>query len=159
MHLGRFTIFPFLFLLALIPNLAVAADSGPGSAETAVPANALIQPADLAAMLQDGKTAPIILQVGFSVLYAEAHIPGAQYAGPTSKVDGIQNLKARVVNLPHDKLIVLYCGCCPWTRCPNIAPAYLQLHAMGFSNLRVLYLANNFGDDWVSKGYPVIRGS
>jgi hypothetical protein len=24
--------------------------------------------------------------------------------------------------------------------------------------VKALYLANNFGDDWVSKGYPVERG-
>jgi hypothetical protein len=26
---------------------------------------------------------------------------------------------------------------------------------MGFTNVKVLYLANNFGADWVDKGYPV----
>jgi hypothetical protein len=29
---------------------------------------------------------------------------------------------------------------------------------LGFTNVRVLYLANNFGDDWVNKGYPAIKG-
>jgi hypothetical protein len=58
---------------------------------------------------------------------------------------------------PSDKkkLIVLYCGCCPWGRCPNVGPAYKALHDQGFTNVKVLYLANNFGDDWVAKG---IRG-
>jgi hypothetical protein len=29
---------------------------------------------------------------------------------------------------------------------------------MGFTNVEVLYLADNFGADWVSKGYPVEKG-
>ena len=48
--------------------------------------------------------------------------------------------------------------CCPWGRCPNIGPAYKQLRGLGFIHVKALYLANDFGDDWVSKGYPVERG-
>jgi hypothetical protein len=29
---------------------------------------------------------------------------------------------------------------------------------MGFSNVKVLYVANNFGTDWVDKGYPTVKG-
>jgi hypothetical protein len=29
---------------------------------------------------------------------------------------------------------------------------------MGFTNVKVLYIAHNIGDDWVNKGYPVERG-
>jgi len=29
---------------------------------------------------------------------------------------------------------------------------------MGFTNVKVLYISNNFGTDWVSKGYPVAKG-
>jgi hypothetical protein len=29
---------------------------------------------------------------------------------------------------------------------------------MGFTNIKVLYIANNFGADWVDKGYPVAKG-
>ena len=29
---------------------------------------------------------------------------------------------------------------------------------MGFRNVRVLYIANNFGVDWLDKGYPVSKG-
>jgi hypothetical protein len=30
---------------------------------------------------------------------------------------------------------------------------------MGFTNVKVLYLANNFGADWADKGYPVEHGN
>ena len=60
----------------------------------------LIQPADLAASLQSASPQPLILQVGSHVLFAEAHIPGSEYAGPTNQPTGIQSLKDRVAALP-----------------------------------------------------------
>jgi thiosulfate/3-mercaptopyruvate sulfurtransferase len=125
---------------------------------SSIPTADLIQPADFAATLQSSSPKPLILQVGSHVLFAEAHIPGSEYAGPTNQPAGIQSLKDRVAALPKDTAIVLYCGCCPWDRCPNIAPAWDQLHAMGFTHLKVLYIADNFGTDWVAKGYPVAKG-
>lgn len=145
-------------MLFLTPFAASNAHAASETATT-IPASALIQPAKLADMLHAEGSPPVILQVGFSVLYTEAHIPGAQYAGPTSKQSGIQNLKSHVARLPRGQLIVIYCGCCPWTHCPNVAPAYDQLRALSFTNVKVLYLADNFGADWVAKGYPVVRGS
>ena len=35
------------------------------------------------------------------------------------------------------------------------APLYKLLNDMGFVHLKVLYLADNFGDNWVNMGYPV----
>jgi len=29
---------------------------------------------------------------------------------------------------------------------------------MGFTNVRALYIANNFGSDWVDKGFSVEKG-
>ena len=136
--------------MALAQNAHIPASS--------IPTADLIQPADLAASLQSSSPKPLILQVGSHILFAEAHIPGAEYAGPTNQEAGLQLLKDRVATLPQDTPIVLYCGCCPWDRCPNIAPAYNQLHAMGFTNLKVLYIADNFGANWVAKGYPVAKG-
>ena len=40
----------------------------------------------------------------------------------------------------------------------NIAAAYGALHAMGFTRVKVLYIADNFGDDWVKRGYRVVAG-
>ena len=143
-----------LFLALFFAPLS--SEAAPGDALT-IPAAVQIQPADLAAMLKAGN-APIILQVGFSVLYQQAHIPNAQYAGPGNSDEGLTNLKSHVDALPRDRLLVIYCGCCPWERCPNIAAAYRQLTAMGFKQVKVLSLASNFGADWVDKGFPVTRG-
>src|SRR5581483_3484549 len=122
------------------------------------PAPSAIQPADLAAILKSNGPKPLIFQVGFHVLYVQAHIPGSEYIGPASRPDGIEQLRKRVEALPRTQAIILYCGCCPWSRCPNVDPAFDTLHKMGFRNVRLLYIADNFGTDWVDRGYPVARG-
>ncbi|OJV40442.1 MAG: hypothetical protein BGO25_04090 [Acidobacteriales bacterium 59-55] len=126
-------------------------------ADTTIPSAALVQPAELVRMLH-GSEKPLILQVGSHVLYAEAHIPGSEYVGATGTSAGLQSLRERVSSLRKDQFIVLYCGCCPWGHCPNIRPAYEQLHALGFTQVKALYLADNFGTDWAGKGYPVAKG-
>jgi len=119
----------------------------------------LIQPDELARIVQSSKgDNPLILQVGFHVLYLQAHIPHAEYIGPASGPEGLEHLRKRVAALKHSQPIVLYCGCCPWSKCPNVNPAYKELRHMGFTNVRVLYIADNFGKDWVDKGYPVAKG-
>ncbi|MFZ0287433.1 MAG: rhodanese-like domain-containing protein [Terriglobales bacterium] len=124
-----------------------------------IPASSVITPEELVNILQSAKSEkPLMIQVGSHVLYSEAHIPGSEYVGPASNGTGLRSLRERVESLARDKFIVLYCGCCPWSHCPNIEPAYEALHAMGFTKLKVLYIANNFGTDWVEKGYPVVKG-
>ncbi|SEF65562.1 hypothetical protein SAMN05421819_0716 [Bryocella elongata] len=122
---------------------------------SSVPQDHLVQPEVFAAELKSGAAkGQLIFQVGSRVLFEQAHIPHAEYMGPTGKPEGLNILGARAENLAPDQDIVLYCGCCPWARCPNIAPAWNLLHDMGFTHVRVLYLADNFGTNWVAKGYP-----
>ena len=101
---------------------------------------------------------PLLFQVGSHMLYVQAHIPGSEYLGAGATAEGMQNLQRRVTGLRKNTAIVLYCGCCPWSHCPNVNPAYDALRQLGFTNVKVLYLANNFGADWVDKGYPVAKG-
>ncbi len=137
-----------LFLLAIAP-VALAADST--NMKT-------ISPADLVQTLAGKGAKPLLFQVGSHMLYLQAHIPGSEYVGAGSTPEGLQSLRQRVSKLPKNADIVLYCGCCPWSHCPNVNPAYETLQKMGFTNVKVLYIANNFGGDWVDKGYPVARG-
>jgi thiosulfate/3-mercaptopyruvate sulfurtransferase len=119
----------------------------------------LIQPEALVNVLKPTEgPKPLIIQVGFRILYVQAHIPGSEYIGPASSPDGIRQLRKRVEHLSRTQSIVLYCGCCPWSQCPNVNPAYKELRGMGFKNVKVLYIAHNFGTDWVDKGYPVAKG-
>jgi len=124
-----------------------------------IPSSRLISPDEVAKTLQSSKgEKPLMIQVGSHVLYSQAHIPGSEYIGPASTEDGLQKLRKRVEPLPRNKFIIIYCGCCPWSHCPNVKPADDALHAQGFTNVRVLYIADNFGADWVDKGYPVEKG-
>jgi rhodanese-related sulfurtransferase len=113
---------------------------------------------ELVKILQSKAEKPLLIHVGSHVLYSQAHIPGSEYIGPASDSGALQRLRSRVESLPRNKSIVIYCGCCPWTHCPNMKPADDALRAMGFTNVKSLYIANNFGTDWVDKGYPVAKG-
>lgn len=134
------------------------AASSPDSAFS-IPKMQLILPDEMNRLLQSpAASRPVVMQVGSHVLYAESHIAGAEYAGPGSQASGLADLKGKVTALPRNTFIVLYCGCCPWNRCPNIGPAFKLLHDLGFTNVKALYLADNFGSNWVDKGYPVEHG-
>jgi len=136
----------------LVVLLSIASLSFVQSAST-VDAVHSVEPADLAKQLKTAK--PLVFMVGPHTLYAQAHIPGAEFIGMTSQDEGRKSLQDRVRKVPKTQAIVLYCGCCPWDRCPNIAPAFNELTTLGYKNVRVLHIAQNFGIDWMAKGFPV----
>ena len=86
-------------------------------------------------------------------------IAGTPYAGPASKPEGLAELKKAVAGQPHDRDIVIYCGCCPMEKCPNIRPAFAALREMGFTRVRVLSLPENLKTDWIDHGYPTDQRS
>jgi thiosulfate/3-mercaptopyruvate sulfurtransferase len=151
-----------MFVVAASAQALSQTDSSKSQARTGEPSSTapqFIQPDELARIVQSAKGAkPLIFHVGYRSLYLQAHIPYSEYIGPASKPEGVQRLRKRVQALPHTQAIVVYCGCCPWSRCPNANPAYEELRAMGFGNVKLLYIADNFGKDWVDKGYPVAKG-
>jgi thiosulfate/3-mercaptopyruvate sulfurtransferase len=99
--------------------------------------------------------APTMIHVGFDNFYKSKHVPGSIYAGPGRTEAGLELLKKAVAEMPKDRLIVLYCGCCPWDHCPNMKPAYKVLHDLGYKQIKVVEIPNSFAKDWVEKGYPV----
>lgn len=125
---------------------------------SSIPTSRLINPEDLVKVLQMGKEKPLILAVGPHILFAQAHIVGSEYVGAASTEAGLNQLRKRVESVPRAKFIVVYCGCCPWSHCPNVKPAEDALTALGFTNVKVLYLSDNFGANWVDKGYPTAKG-
>ncbi len=141
--------------IALLALIAAAgfAQSDPWSA------GELMQPEQLAAQLKSTSAKPILIEVSFPVLYRNRHIPGAVYAGPGSRPEGLAALKKAVAGVPKTREVVIYCGCCPMDKCPNIRPAYLALRDMGFQRIRVVSMPTNFAKDWADKGYPVERPS
>jgi len=148
---------------SILAVIALAAFASIAHAQFIVPSNdpipqsSLITSEQLNQMLTSSHK-PLILNIGPRSMYMQAHIPGSEYMGAGSSEAGQQKLKDRVKPLPKNAAVVLYCGCCPWSHCPNVHPAYQLLHSMGYTNVKVVYMANDFGTDWVNKGYPVARG-
>jgi len=118
-----------------------------------------LQAADLAGELAEKNgTPPTIVYVGFRTLFSGGHIPGASFHGTASTDQGLGELKKWADGLPRSTNLVIYCGCCPFEKCPNVRPAFTALSGMGFKKLRVLILPTNFATDWVGKGYPMQTG-
>lgn len=132
--------------------------SAASQSTASIPQARLVQPADFAALLQDpAASKPLMLNVGFKTMFDQAHIPGSEYAGPGNTAAGLQVLRDRVAALPKDAAIMIYCGCCPWTRCPNMAAAYDVLTELGFTSVTAMQINDNFGTDWVDKGFPTAK--
>lgn len=120
----------------------------------------LVQPAKFAHELVDKSlSVPTVIYVGFRSLYAGGHIPGASYHGTASTEEGLADLKKWADTLPRTTELVIYCGCCPFDKCPNIRPAYSALDKMGFKRMRVIVFPTSFAADWAEKGYPIQKGS
>lgn len=156
---SKVIVFIAVISLSLVAGARAQSSSPAPLSASTVPQSDQIQPAELARLIKPGLgDYPVVFQVGSFVMFQQAHIPNAGFAGPGSQANGMILLKKFAAPLSKKQLIVIYCGCCPWNRCPNIGPAYKQLHDLGFTNVKALYIASNFGDDWVSKGYPVEKG-
>ena len=119
---------------------------------------ALVQPPDLTAQLAGKGARPAVFMTGPNVLYRSKHIPGSVFAGPGNSEAGLDMLKTEAGKLPHDREVVVYCGCCPWDRCPNVKPAVDLLKQMGFAKVKALYLGTGFKADWLDKGYAAEAG-
>ena len=113
----------------------------------------LIEPSALVKAL-DARVRPYVLCVAYPTLYHGRHIRSAVFAGPGSTPEGMGLLKLVASKLPKDGDIVIYCGCCPLEKCPNVRPALTQLKAMGFTRVRVLDVQSNMHNEWFSRGYP-----
>ncbi len=111
---------------------AVRSANPESDAESAAPlepgSSHLISPEDMAKLIQSAKgEKPLILNIGPYLLYMQAHIPGAEYIGPSSDSQGMEALRKRIKSLPRNQFIVLYCGCCPMESLPERARRLLRI--------------------------------
>lgn len=136
-----------LELLFFVPSHAQNSTDPWSAAQT-------VQPSDLVKELADAKSAPTVVFVGFQRLYTAGHIKGAQFHGSGGSVEGLAQLKTWAASLPRTTNLVIYCGCCPMERCPNLRPAFTTLRDLGFTRLRALILPKSFAEDWADKGLP-----
>lgn len=109
----------------------------------------LIEPSELAAIIKANKNLPLIFSVG-----PGATIPHSKEVGMVKEAENLQNLKDQLSKLPKDAAIVVYCGCCPFEKCPNVRPAIQTLKDMNFTNYKLLNLPHNIKIDWIDEGYP-----
>ena len=111
----------------------------------------LMPPAELANALKNPSAKkPIIYNIG-----PAGHIPYSVEIGDTKETENLQKLKQQLTKLSKDTAIVIYCGCCPFDKCPNIRPAFKLLNDMKFTNHKLLNLPQNLKVDWIDKGYPL----
>ena len=111
----------------------------------------LIEPADLAAILSNPKAKqPLIYNSG-----VVENIKGAKNFGAAGEKENLERLRKTLAGVPKTSFIVVYCGCCPFSRCPNIRPAVAMLKSMGFTNGKLLNIPTNIKQNWIDKGYPL----
>lgn len=113
--------------------------------------NQLTEPADLAGMIKLGKLNGYkIFNIG-----AVEDIKYAKHIGAASKEENLENFRKALAELPKSTKIIIYCGCCPFTKCPNVGPAFETARKLGFVNVKILDLPVNLKTNWISKGYPL----
>jgi thiosulfate/3-mercaptopyruvate sulfurtransferase len=156
-HIARTRVSAALLLgLALAFSAACAGTAADDGSSSEPWGRNTVAPADLVKELA-GADKPAIVCTAPSSMYRRARIPGAVLYGPASEPGAITALTAWAKPRPRTSNIVIYCGCCPLAYCPNLRPAYKALADMGFTRVRVLILPDNFGTDWLEKGYPAER--
>ena len=109
----------------------------------------LMAPGDLAVRIHQG-TQPLIICVGPGGL-----IKGSVDMGPAHEQANLDKLKAFLGKEDRKREVVIYCGCCPFSHCPNIRPAFNLLTPMGFTHAYLLDLSHNIRIDWIEHGYPL----
>ena len=116
-------------------------------------------PAALALRLDDVRAGGLsVWHIGPATLHAQHRIPGSRYIGEAGTTAGYAALLAALRALPIHAEVVLYCGCCPTTHCPNVHPADRALREAKVDRGLVLDLPTNLRTDWIDKGYPVDAG-
>lgn len=146
-----------LYLIAVFVAFGAQAQQLPGKGLTGMndpwSKNQLIQPNQLALLIKNPKAAkPLIFNIG-----VVEDIKGARNMGAASEKENLERFKNALARLPKTTPIVVYCGCCPFDKCPNIRPAFKVLQSSGFTKARLLNLPTNIKTDWINKGYPLAK--
>ena len=165
-HFGREpfarALLPIFGALCLVVAIALQSSAKVGEKSTPDPwdNSQIVMPEALAQSIvaRKGKE-PQVIYVGFDFLYKSGRIRGAKFVGTGRDARGIEALKKWARGIKPGEQVVIYCGCCPFKDCPNIRPAYEALRQMGLTELKVLYMKEGFGPNWLNQGYPSEKGS
>lgn len=111
----------------------------------------LIEPSALAAIIANPKAKQAMV---YNIGVVE-NIKGAKSFGAASEKENLEKFKKTLDGLPKTSFVVVYCGCCPFNKCPNIRPAFNLMKSMGFLNGKLLNMPTNLKQNWIDKGYPL----
>lgn len=139
--------------LSLLLSLCVMTVSIVASAQNAEPWKPaqLLSPASLSAVINNSSAEkPLIIDIG-----PAGSIKGSVKTGAVNKKENLKKLKDLLLKENKDREIVIYCGCCPYEKCPNIRPAFSLLNSLKFTNHKLLDLPKNLKVDWIDHGYPM----
>ncbi|CAN5518995.1 hypothetical protein BH09BAC6_BH09BAC6_31960 [soil metagenome] len=145
-----------LLSLLLTATIQLKAQTSPAAMPTVGQTNPwtdaqLLAPSKLAADITSGDAkTPVIFNIG-----AVEDIKGAKHIGAVNNAGNLEKFKKAVSGLPKNTPVVVYCGCCPFSKCPNIRPAFLALQKLGFTDIKVLDLPVNLQTNWIAKKYPL----
>jgi hypothetical protein len=110
----------------------------------------LIQPSALVTIMKSGKV--LVYNIGVA-----EDIKGATHIGAASEKEKLELFKKTIKAVSKDKTVVIYCGCCPMNKCPNIRPAFQALVNEKFKKPYLLNLPTNLKTDWTGKGFPLAK--
>jgi hypothetical protein len=136
----------FLVVLVAVFNIVKAqvVFSGPQFKESE-----LIEPELLASKITNSQNI-LIFNVG-----PAGEIKNSIKIGPSSEQANLDKLKSSLKDVEKDQEIVFYCGCCPFSKCPNIMPALEYLKASGYKNFKLLNIQQNLKTNWINMSYPM----
>lgn len=140
-----------LFPLFLFTLFMLAATATQAQQPVTWTPDQLMDPALLAKKITGNEPLPYIFSIGPMAL-----IPHSTDIGPDSEEENLASLKEAILKLPKDAEVVIYCGCCPFGRCPNIRPAIELFKTMNFKNFHLLNLPTSIKADWIDKGFPTV---
>lgn len=116
-------------------------------------ASQLMKPETLVKMIRSGQKVKIY-NIG-----VVQNIQGAVNMGAASEKENLKKFAQALKGVPANTALVVYCGCCPMDKCPNIRPAFQLLNDLKFKNAKLLELPVNVKTDWIDKGYPLAENT
>lgn len=135
-------------LLLIIPSVLLFAAF---IQQEAIKKEYLMDPKELAQKINDPKAIkPVVYNVG-----TVDQIKTAINTGAVSTEAGFKKFRYEVSKISKDKEVVVYCGCCTASNCPNIRPAHKYLLEQGFKKAKILDIPTGIKEDWVQKDYPL----
>lgn len=142
---NRIQQFAFIFLLLFSITIQAQVKQEPWTDAQLMPTQELADKINTS-----GKDKPLIINIG-----PQSVIKGSVDVGPGKEKENISKLEKTLSKVDKKQEVVIYCGCCPFEKCPNIRPAFNELKELGFANAKLLNIPKNIKVDWIDKGYPV----